>query len=151
MKQILREIGMIARCFESIANIEYKEYQLSKNQYIYLVRVAEHPGIILEKLCELIKVDRSTASRAVKKLVQQGFIKKVDENNTGKKIKLFITEKGNEKYTILKRDEEYSIDSSLKGFSEQEKEAFLGYLTRLRINVEPDWEASRRHGSRSVR
>ena len=151
MKQILREIGMIARCFESIANIEYKEYQLSKNQYIYLVRVAEHPGIILEKLCELIKVDRSTASRAVKKLVQQGFIKKVDENNTGKKIKLFITDKGNEKYLILKRDEEYSIDSSLKGFSEQEKEAFLGYLTRLRINVEPDWEASRRHGSRSVR
>ncbi len=98
MKQILREIGMIARCFESIANIEYKEYQLSKNQYIYLVRVAEHPGIILEKLCELIKVDRSTASRAVKKTSSARLYKKRSMKIIpAKKIKLFITEKGNEK------------------------------------------------------
>ncbi len=54
------------------------------------------------------------------------------------------------KYAILKKDEEYSIDSSLKGFSEEEKEVFLGYLTRLRKNVEPDWEASKKYGYRSM-
>ncbi len=85
MKDILREIGMIARCFESIANIEFKTYNLSKNQYIYLVRIAENPGIILERLSEMVKVDRSTASRAVKKLVDQNYVFKIDKNQTGKK------------------------------------------------------------------
>ncbi len=94
MKEILREIGMIARALDSISNIEFKEYELTKGQYLYVVRICENPGIIQEKLAELIKVDRTTAARAVKKLEVNGFIeKKEDENN--KKIKrLFPTEKG---------------------------------------------------------
>ena len=30
MKEILREIGMIARALDSISNIEFKEYELTK-------------------------------------------------------------------------------------------------------------------------
>ncbi len=86
MKEILREIGMIARALDSISNIEFKEYELTKGQYLYLVRICENPGIIQEKLSEMIKVDRTTAARAIKKLEINGFIeKKEDESN--KKIK----------------------------------------------------------------
>ncbi|CEE00110.1 hypothetical protein B4064_3712 [Caldibacillus thermoamylovorans] len=38
MKEILREIGMIARALGSISNIEFKEFDLTKGQYLYLVR-----------------------------------------------------------------------------------------------------------------
>ena len=93
MKEILREIGMIARALDSISNIEFKEYELTKGQYLYLVRICENPGIIQEKLSEMIKVDRTTAARAIKKLEINGFIeKKEDESN--KKLKTFPTEKG---------------------------------------------------------
>ncbi len=44
MKEILREIGMIARALDSISNIEFKEYELTKGQYLYLVRICESPG-----------------------------------------------------------------------------------------------------------
>ena len=57
MKEILREIGMIARALDSISNIEFKEHNLTKGQYLYLVRICENPGIIQEKLAEMIKVD----------------------------------------------------------------------------------------------
>ena len=76
MKGILREIGMIARALDSISNIEFKEYDLTKGQYLYLVRVCENPGIIQEKLAEMIKVDRTTAARAIKKLELHGFIER---------------------------------------------------------------------------
>ena len=33
MSEILREIGMIARALDSISNIEFKEYDLTKGQY----------------------------------------------------------------------------------------------------------------------
>mgnify|MGYP000586769197 CR=1 FL=1 len=140
MKDILREIGMIARCFESIANIEFKAYHLSKNQYIYLVRIVENPGIILERLSELVKVDRSTASRAVKKLVDQGIVKKVDVNQTGKRIQLIPTEKGLSLFEILKEEEVYSSRISLEGFTQDEINSFLKYLKRMRENIEPEWE-----------
>ncbi|KHE71791.1 MarR family transcriptional regulator, partial [Halobacillus sp. BBL2006] len=86
MKEILREIGMIARALDSISNIEFKEYDLTRGQYLYLVRICESPGIIQEKVAEMIKVDRTTAARSIKKLEMNGFIeKKEDEHN--KKIK----------------------------------------------------------------
>ena len=74
MIDILREIGMIARALDSISNIEFKELSLTRGQYLYLVRVCENPGIIQEKIAELIKVDRTTAARAIKRLEEQGFI-----------------------------------------------------------------------------
>ena len=76
MKGILREIGMIARALDSISNIEFKEYDLTKGQYLYLVRVCENPGIIQEKLAEMIKVDRTTAARAIKSLNFMALLKR---------------------------------------------------------------------------
>ena len=69
MIDILREIGMIARALDSISNIEFKELSLTRGQYLYLVRICENPGIIQEKIAELIKVDRTTAARAFYKTI----------------------------------------------------------------------------------
>ncbi len=151
MKDILREIGMIARCFESIANIEFKAYNLSKNQYIYLVRIAENPGIILERLSEMVKVDRSTASRAVKKLVDQNYVFKIDKNQTGKKIGLYITDEGKLIFEKLVSEELYSTDVSLKGFTSDEMKTFLTYLKKMRTNVEPEWEGVKKGKVRDYR
>lgn len=71
---ILREIGIIARALDSIANIEFRDIDLARGQYLYLVRIAENPGIIQEELSELLKVDRSTVARSVKKLEKKGFL-----------------------------------------------------------------------------
>ena len=65
---ILREIGIIARALDSIANIEFRDIDLARGQYLYLVRIAENPGIIQEELSDLLKVDRSTVARSVKKV-----------------------------------------------------------------------------------
>ncbi|WP_230137546.1 MarR family winged helix-turn-helix transcriptional regulator, partial [Peribacillus frigoritolerans] len=94
MKEILREIGMIARALDSISNIEFKEFDLTKGQYLYLVRICENPGIIQEKLAEMIKVDRTTAARAIKKLEIQGLIEKKNDEENKKIKKLYATDKG---------------------------------------------------------
>lgn len=139
MKEILREIGMIARALDSISNIEFKEYDLTKGQYLYLVRICENPGIIQEKLAEMIKVDRTTAARAIKKLEITGFIeKKVDAHNKKNK-KLFPTEKGENVYPFIKRENDYSNIMALEGFSEKEAETTFNLLQRIRKNVEKDW------------
>ncbi|MED4126487.1 MarR family transcriptional regulator [Halalkalibacterium halodurans] len=140
MKEILREIGMIARALDSISNIEFKEYDLTKGQYLYLVRICESPGIIQEKLAEMIKVDRTTAARAIKKLELNGFIEKRDDEHNKKIKKLIPTEKGKSVYPIIKRENDHSNRVALAGFSEEEVDKMLHLLQRVRKNVEVDWE-----------
>ncbi|MFP7176326.1 MarR family winged helix-turn-helix transcriptional regulator [Priestia filamentosa] len=141
MEDVLREIGMIARALDSISNIEFKEHNLTKGQYLYLVRICEHPGIIQEKLAEMIKVDRTTAARSIKKLETEGFIEKKDDHHNKKIKKLFPTEKGREVYPFLRREGDHSEKVALTGFSEQEREEVFQLVQRIRKNIEGDWEA----------
>ncbi len=130
--EVLREIGMIARALDSISNIEFKEYDLTKGQYLYLVRICENPGIIQEKVAEMIKVDRTTASRAIKKLEINGFIEKKDDEQNKKIKKLFPTKKGKNVYPFIKRENDYSNSVALEGFSESEIEIIFNLIQRVR-------------------
>ncbi len=148
MREILREVGMIARCFESIANIEFKELDLSKNQYIYLIRIGENPGIILERVADMLKVDRSTASRAVEKLTLGGFVRKEIGHDNKKNVRLYVTEKGADVFHMLQKVEAYTDTVALNGLSSEECEALLKLLIKVRKNVEPGWELVKRGGKR---
>ncbi|QII47745.1 MarR family transcriptional regulator [Bacillus paralicheniformis] len=149
MKDILREIGMIARALDSISNIEFKEHDLTKGQYLYLVRICENPGIIQEKLAEMIKVDRTTAARAIKKLEMKGFIERREDEHNKKIKKLFPTEKGNEVFPFIKRENDHSNRVALEGFSEGEAETIFNLLQRVRKNVEKDWEFVKKGNKRN--
>ncbi|MGG0286312.1 MarR family transcriptional regulator [Peribacillus butanolivorans] len=149
MNEILREIGMIARALDSISNIEFKEYDLTKGQYLYLVRICENPGIIQEKLAEMIKVDRTTAARAIKKLEINGFIEKKEDKHNKKIKKLFPTEKGKNVYPFIKRENDYSNIVALEGFSEREVETIFNLLQRVRKKIEKDWEFVKKGNKRN--
>lgn len=149
MKEILREIGMIARALDSISNIEFKEFELTKGQYLYLVRICENPGIIQEKVAEMIKVDRTTAARAIKKLEMNGFIEKKDDHHNKKINRLFPTEKGKTVYPLIKRENDYSNTVALEGLSETEVETIFNLLQRVRRNIEKDWEFVKKGNKRT--
>jgi DNA-binding MarR family transcriptional regulator len=148
MTEILREIGMIARALDSISNIEFKEHDLTKGQYLYVVRICENPGIIQEKLAEMIKVDRTTAARAIKKLEMNGFIEKRDDPDNKKIKRLYPAEKGSSVYPFIKNENDYSNKVALEGFTEEEAEAMFHFLQRVRKNVEKDWESVKKGNKR---
>ncbi|HBF38694.1 MAG TPA: MarR family transcriptional regulator [Firmicutes bacterium] len=148
MKNILREIGMITRCFETISNLEFKQYKLAKGQYLYLVRICENPGIIQERVAEMLKVDRTTAARAIQKLASEGFIIKRNDPENKKILRLYATDKGRTIYTLLEKEERYSDEVALQDFTEDEKEIALKLLCKMRQNIEVDWEIVRKGGKR---
>jgi DNA-binding MarR family transcriptional regulator len=148
MVDILREIGMIDRALDSIANIEFKKVDLARGQYLYLVRIYEHPGIISEQLSNLIKVDRTTIARAVKKLEANGLIeRRRDPDN--KKIKhLYVTAKGKQVYPFIIRENEHSNAVALKGFTGKEAQQLHDFLRRARHNIDGDWDFVKHGGKR---
>ncbi|MFB1083048.1 MarR family winged helix-turn-helix transcriptional regulator [Jeotgalibacillus sp. JSM ZJ347] len=149
MTEILREIGMIARALDSISNIEFKEYDLTKGQYLYLIRICENPGVIQEQIIEMIKVDRSTANRAVQKLVDNGFVEKREDEHNKKIKRLYPTDKGNTIYPFIKNENEYSEKMALKGLAEDEVEIVQKLLQQIRKNVEKDWDFVKKGNKRN--
>jgi DNA-binding MarR family transcriptional regulator len=116
---------------------------------LYLVRICENPGIIQEKVAEMIKVDRTTAARAIQKLEMNGFIEKKDDQHNKKIKKLFPTEKGKAVYPFIKRENDYSNTVALEGFTEREAEDTFNLLQRVRRNIEKDWEFVKKGNKRN--
>lgn len=139
MAEILRDIGMIARALDSISNIEFKEVDLTRGQYLYLVRICENPGIIQEKLAEMIKVDRTTTARAIKKLESNGMIERLEDKEDKKIKKLYPTKKGAEIYPFIIRENNYSNAAALNGLSEEEAKQLEYLLKKVCKNVSEDW------------
>jgi DNA-binding MarR family transcriptional regulator len=137
---ILRPIGVIARALDSIANVEFKQFDLSKGQYLYLVRIYEHPGIIQERLAEMIKVDRTTAARAIQKLEKNGFIRKQSDNVNKKIRRLFVSPKGKEIAPMIQKENQYSNQVAVQGLSELENKQLAELLKKVSYNVNADWD-----------
>ncbi|EGP5530251.1 MarR family winged helix-turn-helix transcriptional regulator [Enterococcus sp. C45] len=139
MAEILRDIGMIARALDSISNIEFKEVDLTRGQYLYLVRICENPGIIQEKLAEMIKIDRTTTARAIKKLESNGMIERLEDKENKKIKKLYPTKKGAEIYPFIIRENNYSNAVALNGLSDEEAKQLEYLLKKVCKNISEDW------------
>jgi DNA-binding MarR family transcriptional regulator len=149
MIDILRDIGVIARALDSIANIEFKDLNLTRGQYLYLVRIKENPGIIPDNLSEMIKVDRTTVSRAIQKLEQNGLIEK-RADSVNKKIKrLFTTSKGDELAEYIVKENLYSNKIALQGLSDEEIKNFSRILNKIKQNTETDWNFVKKGNKRN--
>ncbi len=137
---LLREIGIIARALDSIANIEFRDIDLARGQYLYLVRIKENPGIIQEALSDLLKVDRSTVARSVKKLEEKGLVEQRAAMDNRKNKEWFVTEKGEALYPFILAEHHYSEKSALQGFSKEEEQELESLLIRVRENITGDWD-----------
>lgn len=148
-EQILRQIGTIARAFDSIANLEFKDLQLNRGQYLFLTRIAEQPGIIANQLASLLTVDRTTTARGVDKLVRQGLVvKKPDQTNL--KIKhLRVTERGKKLAQLIERENLYSNQQVLQGLTEIERKNLAHYLKVLAQNAQQSWRFVKSGGQRN--
>lgn len=88
----------------------------------------------------MIKVDRTTAARAIKKLETNGFIEKRSDKENKKIKKLFPTEKGKELAPYIIKENNYSNEVALQGLSQEEVATLASLLEKARKNVEIDWE-----------
>ena len=146
---IIRRIGAISRALDSISNIEFRQYNLTKGQYLYLVRVVENPGIIQEYLAEMIRVDKTTGNRAVNKLETQGLLTKRTNSTNKKNKQLFATDKGLEIYHEIIKEHRYSEAQAVKQLTKDEQQQLLQLLTKVDTEIFENWNQVKRGQKRN--
>lgn len=148
MLDALRAIGVVARALDSIANIEFRDLNLTRGQYLYLVRIVEQPGIIQEQLVNQLKVDRATVARSVAKLTDQGLVTKRPDPANAKANRLYPTAAGQAAYVPIHQENAYSLHQALAGMSPAEVQTLERLLNQMCANVDHDWQLVKRGGHR---
>ena len=65
-------IALIYRYSQSYFNEKLKKYGLGNGQYVFLLHLLDHEGINQETLAHMVKIDKTTAARAVARLAARG-------------------------------------------------------------------------------
>ena len=74
--ETLRYVGALSRAINSTSDWKYKQFDLKKGQYLFITRICKNPGINFVELSNMLKVDKTTTTKAVQKLIELGYIKR---------------------------------------------------------------------------
>ncbi len=140
---ILREIGTLSRCIHSICDTKFKEFSLQKGQFIYLTRICENPGINFIDLTVLLKIDKTSTSKAIQKLEAEGYIERKKDILDKRVWRLYPTEKGLKSYDCIINEENKNISICIKDFSEDEINIVNELVLKMSKNIESEWKASK--------
>lgn len=131
---------MLSRCIHAISDTKFKELDLQKGQFIFLTRVCENPGINQIDLSNLLKVDKTTTTKAIQKLINTGYIRKTKDDLDKRMWHLYAEKKGLETYTLVIEEENRNIVACFTNFTEEEKESVQRLVKKMRENIENDWK-----------
>lgn len=131
MFEIIRDIGTITRRIQMISNAEFRPLGLNNNAFLYLIRVAEQPGLFLGELADSLEIDRTTAFRTVRKLVDRDYLRLEDDAVDKRLKRVYVTEKGHGIYPRLHQFEQKSSDDLLAKLDDDQRKQLAVLLKKL--------------------
>jgi DNA-binding MarR family transcriptional regulator len=115
--QLLRDEGALVRAIHVINEAKFKQYNLQKGQFIFVTRICENLAINLVALSDLLKMDKTTTTKAVQKLISEGYVNK-EQDQLDKRIwRLFPTESALQLYDVIIAEENRALEICLRGLS----------------------------------
>ena len=128
-------IALLYRYSQSYFNEEFKKFGLGNGQYVFLLHLLDHEGINQETLAHMVKIDKTTAARAVAKLVEAGYVRRRISDSDRRAYVLTTTEKTQS----IKKDLKKTLDGwqklMVQGFSPEECRQFDGFLEHVVKNA----------------
>ena len=112
-------------------NKEFRELGIGAGQYIYLLNLYRCDGITQEALTAKVKLDKATTARAIKKLEDKGYVKRIKKEHDKRAYKLELTEKAE-----AIREQVYLImnewDTKVRNcFTDEESQELIRLLDKL--------------------
>lgn len=137
--QILREVGNLARSVQYVGDTFHRELNLQRGQFFFLTRICEQPGINLVDLSNQLKIDKTTTTKAIQKLISEGFVERKKKENDKRYWHLYPTMMAKNIYDSIIAEENRCIGACLTGFNESEKETVLNLIRRMGSNIDEEW------------
>lgn len=131
MFEIIRDIGAIMRQIQNTSNAKFRELGLGNNAFIYIIRSYEKPGMFLGELADSVQIDRTTAFRTVRKLVDSGYLELKDDQSDKRLRRVYVTKKAAALYPELHAFEQLCSDRLVSNLTDQEQTELKKLLSKL--------------------
>lgn len=126
-----RYISILYRLSNTYFSKEFSKFNIGSGQFPFLSYVYNHDGVSQEDISHGLNIDKATTARAIKKLEEEGYVKRYVDKDDKRAYKVYVTNKAldikDEFYAILNSwNEIISFD-----FTEEEKDITLKLLKRM--------------------
>lgn len=114
---------------------EMKDSPVAGHTMGYIVYIHKNPGASQEDLVSFFKLNKGTVAKGIKKLQEEGYILRKQNENDRRAYRLYLTEKGEELHTKSERSLQEFNNILTRGFSEEEQQLLQQLLQRVTANV----------------
>ncbi|MFA4877906.1 MAG: MarR family transcriptional regulator [Methanoregula sp.] len=115
-------------------NNRLKQYGLSAGQVPVLMLLYHEQNITQETLVRHYHLDRGTIARAVKKLEDAGYIRRIVDPKSRRAVRLFLTDKGGDIAPVLQAINREWEALACSGLSDQEKTTLNSLMQTIAKN-----------------
>ncbi len=132
---ILKHVSGLSRMTQAYFNDRMSQFGLGAGQQFFMHRIARYPGLSMAELAHMGFFDNCTATRAVRRLVEAGYVRMEPDKKDGRIKRLYATERAEPLLEAIRsmRHDWYEIVAA--GFSEEEKRQVAGLLSRMADNA----------------
>lgn len=139
---VLRDIDTLIREIHALYESKFKHYDLQRGQFIFLTRVYENPGISLRNLSYELKMDKTTITRAIQKLIDSKYIYKQQDTSDKRIWHLYASEKSKQIYSEIITEKNRVTSICFKGVSADESAIFKKIVNTISSNISNEWNKS---------
>ncbi|WP_320047452.1 MarR family transcriptional regulator [uncultured Ilyobacter sp.] len=111
------------------------EYQLGNGQFAIVIEVSENKGINQDALAQKMGVDKTTIAKTLKKLVENGYIIKEEDENDRRSKKIYTTHKADLIFKKIKKLINLERQVLTHGISQEEIKIFLKVVDCMKSNI----------------
>ncbi len=140
IREITREIVVISRCLNYIREVDFKNLDLQRNQHIFLIRIMENPGINQEDLSQLLRIDKTTTAKALKKLEEKGYVNRLKSKQDLRSLCIWPTEKTENIYPYILDSVNRTSQQGVEKFTDEEITQLHMLLQKYRKEITVQWE-----------
>lgn len=108
---------------------------LSEGQPKILCYVRLHDGCLQKDLADWYNIKPATVSRLLNNMEEQGLLRRETPENNRRTTKVYITQKGSEKFEQFIQYRKQVDEIAFEGFSADERTVFMEHLDRMRSNL----------------
>lgn len=135
IRSIGKWISIIDRYSQMYIERAYRDSDLGQGQIYLLLTLFQQDGVSQDALSKQLKLDKTTVTRAMKKLEESGYITRVPSSEDRRINLVYLTDKANGIHQEILSTMLQWTDILSEGFALEEKELFLNMLQRTAVNA----------------
>lgn len=121
----------VYRNMQILINKNLSDMNINTGQYDFFLVISENEGLSQKELSEHLHIGKATTAKAVKHLIEKGYVYKEKDKVDGRLDHLYLTELGKSKSPKVKSIFLKNLDVAAKYLNDEEKKQLLQLMNKV--------------------